>query len=219
MSLSLLVGLTVLTVNPVEAEPSLAYLSESARLEYAFTPAAADTVLRLDTFQTEPIEAAPDPPPFGAKGSARWYLQGGFAVEFDDTDNRFGMFGGGISYFIAKDLSIDLELNAMYFNQEDDDAFGGNFNLLFRWHFLTRDTWSLYMDGGAGLLAATERVPGDGTNFNFTPQAGLGMTYQVGETARLSVGARWHHISNARIDDDNPGQDSILIYAGVSFPF
>ena len=69
------------------------------------------------------------------------------------------------------------------------------------------------------MLYANEKVPGNGTEFNFTPQAGLGVTYDIGNEVRLIGGVKWHHISNADLDEDNPGRDSIMAYAGVSFPF
>ena len=37
--------------------------------------------------------------------------------------------------------------------------------------------------------------------------------------ADLAGGIKWHHISNADLFEDNPGRDSIMGYAGVSFPF
>ena len=43
-------------------------------------------------------------------------------------------------------------------------AAGLNFTILFRWHFLRRETWSIFMDGGAGFLLTTNDVPQIGTN-------------------------------------------------------
>jgi hypothetical protein len=75
-------------------------------------------------------------------------------------------------------------------------------------------------------MGTTQRVPGPdsdepdgGTYFNFTPQAGVGASFAVAEDTRLLAGVRWHHISNARSSDNNPGRDSLEIYAGVSFAF
>ena len=166
------------------------------------------------------------PPPFGTKDSMRWFVQAGGAVEVDETENSFFLGGGGFSYFIVDDLSLEIEFNLIGFSQQGDDAIGANFNLLMRWHFLVRETWSLYVDGGAGLLGTTEIVPGKsvaqpegGANLNFTPQGGAGVTFEVAENVRFFGGVRWYHISNANTRESNPARDSLFMYAGVSFPF
>ena len=69
------------------------------------------------------------------------------------------------------------------------------------------------------MLYTTNNVPSSGSEFNFTPQAGFGVTYDVGQDMRVILGFRWHHISNAELYSDNPGRDSIIGYAGLSFPF
>lgn len=130
-----------------------------------------------------------------------------------------------LSTFLATRFELLMEFGGWYFNQDGDDALGANFNLLFRWHFLTfgeRDDWTVFVDGGAGILGTTENVPPGGTGFNFTPRAGFGFTHRLDESdARLIFGLRWHHISNARIEGDsrNPGRDGAFVYAGVQFPF
>jgi lipid A 3-O-deacylase len=116
-------------------------------------------------------------------------------------------------------LSLDIELNAMYFQQEIQDAQGLNAGLLLRWHIIRKRGWSFFLDGGTGLLVSTQDVPADGSSVNFASQAGLGFTLDLGGDTRLLTGVRWHHISNARLYDTNPSRDSILIYAGLTFPF
>ena len=169
----------------------------------------------------------PDPvSDYGTKDTWRWSLQGGVGLDLRESENVFGLIGGGISYFIIDDLSLDLELNAMYFSQISDDAVGINFALLFRWHFIAEEKWSIYFDGGAGLLGTTAKVPGsmpnesrEGSSFNFTPQGGFGFTVEIAENTRFFAGARIYHISNAQIYEGNPGRDNVLFYAGVSLPF
>jgi opacity protein-like surface antigen len=154
---------------------------------------------------------------FGAADSWRFNLWGGYANDFDHDEQ--GHAGIGVSWFFIENLSLDLEGNGLYFDQEGDNAWGGNFNLMFRWHFLMREKWSVYADIGAGMLGTSDDVPFNGTSFNFTPQVGAGVSYEIASNVRLMTGVRWHHISNARTSDDNPGRDSLMVYAGVSFPF
>jgi hypothetical protein len=157
--------------------------------------------------------------PFGTEGSWRINVQAGGGADVTDTEDWMAMGGVGLSYFMVKDLSIDFELNGWYFDQEEDNAVGANFNLLFRWHFMSKDTWSIYADAGAGMIVTSEDVPPDGSSFNFTPQAGVGTTFEVATNIRAMVGIRWHHVSNASLYAHNPGRDNALIYAGLSFPF
>ncbi len=176
--------------------------------------------------QAKTAEAQPPVPAFGTMNTWRWMVQGGIGADTKTSDNLFGQIGGGVSYFMIDNLSLDLELNGMYFSQIGDDAVGVNLVLLFRWHFIAREKWSLYFDIGAGLMGTSDKVPGPqpseprgGSSFNITPQSGFGMTVEVARNTRFFAGVRVYHISNGQIYEGNPGRDSIFIYAGVSFPF
>jgi hypothetical protein len=158
-------------------------------------------------------------PRYGREGSRRWRIHGAYGGSVQDHDDTFGLVGVGFSHFIADGISLDLEFNGMFFHQEIEDASGLNASLLFRWHFIRKRDWSMYLDGGAGVLWSTNDVPAQGSSFNFTPQAGLGFTFDMGADVRLILGGRWHHISNANLYSDNPGRDSFMGYVGVSFPF
>ena len=165
-------------------------------------------------------------PEFGTKNSWRWMVQVGGGFDTRESENKFVLLGGGISYFMIDDVSLNLELNAMYFSQISEDAVGLNFALLFRWHFIAEDTWSIYIDIGVGFLGTSDKVPGPtpteprgGSSFNFTPQGGIGFTVEVAENVRFVMGGRVYHISNAQIYEGNPGRDNLYFYAGVSFPF
>lgn len=158
--------------------------------------------------------------PFGQAGSWRWDVLFGFGEDFGNSENRFGLGGLGFRYFAIDDLSIGFEFNGLRFDQESaENASGFNFNLLFRWHLLARDDRSLYVDVGGGVIETDNDVPAGGSSFNFTPQIGAGISFEVSDNVRLITGMRWHHVSNSRTFDSNPAQDSFLIYAGLSFPF
>ena len=213
----------ILTVLPILSALIVATTAgaDVRGLEVSFASALlAQTPLDDTIAPTEPEKE------FGEKDSWRWMVQGGVGFEVSESANSFGLVGGGVSYFFIDDLSLDLELNGLYVNQHGEDAVGLNFVLLFRWHFVARETWSVYLDWGAGLLVTTEKVPGvtpqepaGGSKFNFNPQGGVGFTYAFDGQQRFFAGIRWYHISNAQIFDSNPGRDSIYFYAGASFPF
>ena len=97
---------------------------------------------------------------FGDRGVKRWYIQGGGATTVDDEEARsFALVGAGISQFFANGHSVNLELNGMSFFQTNDDAVGLNLALLLRWHFYRGQNWSVFVDGGAGILGTTNNVP------------------------------------------------------------
>ena len=159
--------------------------------------------------------------PFGTKGQKHWYVQGALATTLDRNEafpQRFGLAGAGLSKFIFEAHSINLELNTIYFSQPSDDALGLNLALLMRWHFLRKPNWSTFIDAGAGVMGTTSDVPSVGASFNFTPQAGAGVSIKLEEQKRLMLGLRWHHISHADLFGANPGRDSIMGYVGLQFP-
>jgi Lipid A 3-O-deacylase (PagL) len=78
-----------------------------------------------------------------------------------------------------------------------------------------------FVKGTWTLNLTTQYVTGvpDGTNFNFTPQFGLGATYQLSDNTFLIGGARLFHLSNAGIDPGvNPSINlAIEGYVGLLF--
>lgn len=161
-------------------------------------------------------------PRFGRPGAWWITLGGGYANDFEG-DHDFNLHGA-VSAFLATELEFAVELGGWYFKQEGPDTGGVNGSMIFRWHFLHDDdfAWTIYADAGIGLLGAFNEVPDGGTNFNFTPRAGLGFTHQIGDgPARFQLGVRYHHISNGRLEGDgsNPSRDAIMVYAGIIFPW
>lgn len=163
-----------------------------------------------------------DPGEFTRAGSTWLTVGGGVAPDFSDNTD----FNAHLAWskFLVDDVEFMLELGGWYHNQPHDDAFGLNPNLVFRWHFLKSEdlAWTVYADAGIGLLFTTDDVPQGGTHVNLMPRAGAGVTRRITDDgARLILGVRWHHISNARVNgqDENPSRDAPMFYAGVSFPF
>jgi hypothetical protein len=183
-----------------------------AAAEALFTPLLLEESLQAGA-------AAPVPAVFGARGTRRINYSIGGGFQPGELDNILGEAGVGLSYFIADNLSLDLELNGVYYGLDGKNSAGANANLLFRWHFVAEPNWSIYFDGGAGLMGTSDEVPAKGTNFNFTPQAGVGLSLEIAPDVRLMSGVRWLHVSNANLFDNNPGMDNVLLYLGVSLPF
>lgn len=172
---------------------------------------------QVETELAQPAEEAEETEDYGERGQNRWYLHG--AVATDRDDDVFGLAGAGVSHFFAKGHSVNLELNGLAFEQPGDDAVGANLNFLVRSHWIRGENWSVYIDGGAGILGTTDSVPAVGSTFNFTPQIGLGSTVSINDKQRIMAGVRWHHISNAGLSSPNPGLDTVMGYVGIDWPF
>ena len=165
-------------------------------------------------------EEAPSARPFGEGGSWYWGLQGGVAFTSDNTEyNGQVLFGT----FLTDGFEFNFSLGGWHHDQEEDDAQSINPAFGFRYHFMPKDPFNVYIEAGIGLLFSNDDVPADGTSTNFTPRAGVGTLIRLDESSglRLDLGVRWHHISNATTSgsDDNPSRDSIMVYTGIIFPF
>jgi lipid A 3-O-deacylase len=75
---------------------------------------------------------------------------------------------------------------------------------------LSGRSFRLYVEGGIGLIYTDFRVEGQGLRVNFNPQAGLGIEHRSGYFAA----ARLHHISNAGLDRENRGVNTVLLMMG-----
>jgi hypothetical protein len=167
-------------------------------------------------------------PPFGEKGCDWWSISASGMA--DDDDNRDFSLRLGYHNFIAEDFEFNAALTGWYHDQPNDNEFSGSFDIGFRYHFWVeekRKDWTVYADIGIGLLLSSGEVPEGGTDVNFTPRAGVGLTMRLpdgfgGEAGgRLDLGVGWQHFSNASSagSDRNPARDSIIVRAGVMFPF
>lgn len=165
---------------------------------------------------------------FGEKGSSWWSVSASGMVD-DDAENKDYSLRFTYHRFLAEDFELNLALTGWFHDQQVDDESSGSFDLGFRYHFLAdRDSgWSVYADTGIGFMLSSGPVPEDGTDYNFTPRVGVGVTLELPDQlggdsgARLDIGVGWQHYSNASTSgsDENPGRDSLFVRAGVIFPF
>jgi hypothetical protein len=148
------------------------------------------------------------------------------------------------SWFVADTLEFGVELSGWYVDQEEGVAGGGvrdastwaaSFRFLGRWHLLgttfdgrTRGEgaedldWTVFVEAGIGMIFSGDEVPVGGTRANFIPTGGVGGTVRVSDGgARLVLGVRWHHVSNARTSGDrkNPDFNAPQVYAGLVLAF
>jgi len=160
-----------------------------------------------------------------AWAAGTWSFQSyGSATLFNDKGDIY-LGHVGVGYHIWDDISINFEVIGgevtQRQNPRDDSSYTVGFELLGRWHFLKGEGWSIYADGGAGIVWFENEWPAGGTHQNFTPQAGVGATLRLFDNVRAMGGVRWHHVSNARKsgEDNNPGFDGAMFYFGLIVPF
>lgn len=214
-------------VRTARAFPTLAPLACIALLPLSASADFAPAALR---FQDAAAADAPPVPPEDSpprlsflKRNSEWISFGvSYADDFDNLTevNAYGSF----SRFIEDGVEVIGELSVRYFDEVGGNAVGVNPAIVFRYHWWQSDeeaTWTSYVDIGIGFMLTSDDVPQDGTSFNFTPRAGVGITRALTDHTRLLVGLRWSHISNARIigDNDNPGTDAPMLHAGLIWEF
>lgn len=164
-------------------------------------------------------------------GAVAGYLQG-FEVHASGGDSasqnavyllpRIGMvitdqLGAG---YLTGNVSVMLEpFYASYFQPFGASAAGGA--LVVKYNFLSFGQWVPYWDMGAGMLWTdlAPRIAEASTPFNFVLETGPGLQYFALERTAVTVGTRFHHISNADTGRRNGALDAILTYVGVSFFF
>lgn len=108
-------------------------------------------------------------------------------------------------------------LAAHYYQPFSASAFGGS--LMVKYNFLDFGRWMPFWDGGAGMLWTdlAPRIREQSTPFNFVLQTGPGVSYLVTEHTAVTIGFRFHHISNAGIGERNIGLNAWLFNVGISF--
>ncbi|HEV8340820.1 MAG TPA: acyloxyacyl hydrolase [Candidatus Binatia bacterium] len=122
---------------------------------------------------------------------------------------------GGNSWFRGN-FELVLE-GALHYIFEPKDGLAGGFTPLIRYNFLTGTRWIPFVQLGAGLLALEANLKSQSDGLNFTPQGGVGVHYFISDRTSLTGEWRLHHISNARIHENNSGINSSLFMFGITY--
>jgi lipid A 3-O-deacylase len=102
-------------------------------------------------------------------------------------------------------------------NPSNDLMASANMLALYYPGSLSGRTWRPYLEAGIGVIYTEFRVPGQGLHFNFNPLLGVGceLPQQNGKNPFAAI--RLHHLSNAGIDHDNRGVNSVELQIGRYF--
>jgi opacity protein-like surface antigen len=171
--------------------------------------------------------AASAAPLFGEKGES--FPKGTKALEFNgayinpirfSVDDFYGANFAG-HYYFGDEVSLGLELQGYFVDQEEHDTELGGASLVLRWHFLASENYTLFFDGGLGGSYSGFDVPEDGTHFNYTARGGGGITRKLRDDLHLLGGVRFWHLSNGNLHgrDENPSQDGVQYFIGLMFTF
>ena len=106
---------------------------------------------------------------------------------------------------------------AHYWEPFSASLFGGS--LVLKYNFLSFGRWMPFWDAGAGMswTDLAPRIEEQSTQFNFLLQTGPGVSYFVSQNWAITMGIRFHHISNANIGNRNTGLNAWLFNLGFSF--
>ena len=158
-------------------------------------------------------------PEFGERDSARIEILGGYGIDASEGGNSMNYAGIRFTYFIEDALALSVGANFNHVSNEGASSDGPSVDVLLQWHFVRARKHSFFFDAGIGGFFGSNSVPPPGSRFNFTPQVGLGATYEISHKTRVIAGIKWYHLSNANTFEDNPGIDHALFYGGLSFAF
>ncbi len=120
--------------------------------------------------------------------------------------------------YLTGSVTLIVEpLLAHFYKPVKASAFGGS--LVFKYSLLSFGRWIPFWDAGAGMLRTDlePRVPEQSTRTNFVLETGPGVQYLLTERVAVTLGVRFHHISNARKGESNLDLNATLGYFGLSF--
>ncbi len=120
--------------------------------------------------------------------------------------------------FLRGNLEYAVEVLPAFLTAQSTNVFGGGITpLLLQYNFAGGRRFVPFIQAGAGMLFTTRKVPEDTSQFNFTPQGGIGVYWFRQPRSAVAFGVRYHHISNASTAERNPGHNALDLYTGISW--
>jgi hypothetical protein len=103
--------------------------------------------------------------------------------------------------------------------EEPPDATVGGVAVLGRWVLASESAFHPFVEAGGGVLGGQVRLRQTNCDVNFILQGGVGVMWFTSERTALTVGYRYHHISNAGRCSPNLGLNSSLLVLGLTYFF
>jgi hypothetical protein len=99
--------------------------------------------------------------------------------------------------------------------QPNNTAYGAAIDpFALKWNFDTRSRIVPYVDLGGGALFTNQDVPINASRINFTTSGALGF-HVIGSRYNWSAEVRFMHISNAGLEAENPGINTLQLRLGL----
>lgn len=102
---------------------------------------------------------------------------------------------------------------------DEPQILSGGIGALLKFNFYTGTRLMPFVEGGAGLMVSTDRLEGQGSSFNFTPQAGAGFHFFFTPEWALTAAYRFWHASNAGTAQPNRGLNVNIVFIGLAYFF
>ena len=126
----------------------------------------------------------------------------------------FHKFTGGSS------AAFSLEGILSYARQEKkEDRYLAGITPFLIYNFKAYRKITPWIEVGLGIAVTNLDPEGFGGDWGFTPQAGLGIRYAISDRQFLRFAYRFHHISNAGLQERNKSIDTNFLFLGYSFSF
>lgn len=122
----------------------------------------------------------------------------------------------GINHYGHLNLILEPFLNPII-SPDYNVEVGSNF--LIKYTFPLTEKIKPYVKGGLGVLYMSYHADEQGSQYNFLPQAGLGLHFFLEDKLALTVEYRYRHLSNASFDEPNSGIDANLYLTGIAIFF
>ena len=181
-----------------------------------------------------PLLAA-EPSPSGyalTKGTNDFSLwAGGSPHSVGNVENRHMLLVGlrygrvlGAWDWVTLEYTLDIFPAAVMFEPDDvrpgsSTIYGAGLSPLgLKLRFAQQSRIKPFLAASVGFIYSQHDIPlPDTSRFNFTPEIGFGLDFFITPKTALTIGYKFHHISNAGISSRNPGLNSHVIYGGFSF--
>lgn len=155
------------------------------------------------------------------RDQARWRLElagwNGISLGTADRDDEQGLsFAVEREVPLSKRWTASLKVHPLWVYDEssaDTTVYGAAAGVHFRTYFKKNVLRGAYLEGGASILLQSDKFSGNSTQWNFMTEAGLGYQFKKG----VSISAKYRHISNAGLGDENRGVDTLGIAVGYAF--
>lgn len=176
--------------------------------------------LRDTRFHVQPEDRASAERPLASDlRQGDWWITaiGGSSISLGSTTDSFA--GVQATKFVIDRLEAGGEVAGWGFFQDSEDAYGVSLSAVVRYHAWDFGGGTLFADAGLGMVFTNDVTPQQGTSANFLPRLGAGLALRTGDNSRFLFGARWHHVSNARVfgELNNPSRDEVMLFAGFQW--